>query len=75
VRLAVAREGAESPGQIVVDAACGMQGRGAYLCRGAGADAPKIECLRLADRRGGLVRALRSRVPISRELVESLAGA
>jgi predicted RNA-binding protein YlxR (DUF448 family) len=75
VRLAVAREDAANPAQIVIDGARRMPGRGAYLCRGAADDAPKLDCLRLADRRGGLVRALRSRVPMSRELVESLAGA
>jgi predicted RNA-binding protein YlxR (DUF448 family) len=73
VRLAVTREGEGD--QIVIDRTRRMQGRGAYLCRVAGAESPARECLRLAERRGGLTRALRRRVPMSRELVESLAGA
>jgi predicted RNA-binding protein YlxR (DUF448 family) len=75
VRLAVAPDHVTVGGEIVIDRLGRMPGRGAYLCRGAAADAPDVACLRLAERRGGLARALRSRVPMSHELVESLAGA
>jgi predicted RNA-binding protein YlxR (DUF448 family) len=73
VRLAVAREGGTHP-EVVIDRTRRMHGRGAYLCRGAANDEPAMACLRLAQRKGGLARALRSRVPMSPELVESLAG-
>jgi uncharacterized protein len=48
--------------RAVLDARAVMPGRGAYLCRGAGAT-PDDACLALAARRGGIPRALRRAVP------------
>ncbi|MHB8492845.1 MAG: YlxR family protein [Solirubrobacteraceae bacterium] len=74
LRFAVA-PGPCSPGaQVVMDLAGTMPGRGAYLCRDAAANAPAQDCLRVALRRGGIARTLRSRAPIAPELVESIDG-
>jgi predicted RNA-binding protein YlxR (DUF448 family) len=47
----------------VVDARAVMPGRGAYLCRRSGSPAPAEQCLALAERRGGISRALRRAIP------------
>lgn len=51
-------------GSVVVDPTGKRSGRGAYLC-------PGPDCLRLAERRGSLARALG--VPIPKEVVAGLA--
>jgi predicted RNA-binding protein YlxR (DUF448 family) len=61
----------------IADPGARMPGRGAYLCRDAGAACPADECLALATRRGGIPRALRRAIPgglvlDSGELVESV---
>jgi predicted RNA-binding protein YlxR (DUF448 family) len=38
-------------------------GRGAYLCREAGSQAPVPDCLAQATRRGAIARALRRAIP------------
>jgi len=48
-----------------------MPGRGAYLCRAGEPGAPRAECLRAAQRRGGIARALRAAVTLDPKLVES----
>jgi predicted RNA-binding protein YlxR (DUF448 family) len=60
---------------VVLDRTGTLQGRGAYLCRVAAGQDPVAECLARAIRRNGLARALRSRVSIDPELVESLPNA
>jgi predicted RNA-binding protein YlxR (DUF448 family) len=75
VRLAVAADARDGTPRIVIDRARTLPGRGAYVCRAALGDAPERECLRLATRSRRLTRTLRSQVPISAELVESLTGA
>jgi predicted RNA-binding protein YlxR (DUF448 family) len=54
----------------VLDPAGTLPGRGAYLCRAG--DLPAAECLRLAERRRGLSRALRCAVTLDPETVESI---
>jgi hypothetical protein len=54
-----------------------MPGRGAYLCREDAAPSPAQQCLALAERRGGIPRALRRAIPGGlvlnpSELVESV---
>jgi hypothetical protein len=61
----------------VIDRKGVLPGRGAYLCRGRAEEAeggPGVdpECLALAERRGGVARALRCKVKLAPELVESL---
>ncbi|GIW20195.1 MAG: hypothetical protein KatS3mg065_0491 [Chloroflexota bacterium] len=53
-------------GSIGVDPTGKRSGRGAYLC-------PTAECLRLAERRGSLARALGTTIPTS--VFEALAAA
>ncbi len=53
-------------GSIGVDPTGKRSGRGAYLC-------PAAECLRLAERRGSLARALRTTIPAA--VFEALAAA
>ena len=77
VRLAAAehRPPPTTDGRVrraVLDRAGTMPGRGAYLCRGAGAGEPSSDCVELATRRGGLARALRCAVKIDPELLESM---
>jgi predicted RNA-binding protein YlxR (DUF448 family) len=60
----------------VIDRKGVLPGRGAYLC-GATASEPGAltlnpECLALAERRGGVARALRCKVKLDPELVESI---
>lgn len=56
-------------GSVVVDPTGKRSGRGAYLC-------PSLDCLRLAERRGSLARALATSVPpaVVEALAESLAA-
>lgn len=54
----------------MLDRDCTMPGRGAYLCRGASAAEPSVECLALAVRGGGIARTLRCAVTLPDELVE-----
>jgi predicted RNA-binding protein YlxR (DUF448 family) len=72
VRVAVSARRAAGEGdrtaRAVIDAAGTMPGRGAYLCRGGGPGEPDVKCLELADRRGGIARALR----VQAKLVESV---
>jgi predicted RNA-binding protein YlxR (DUF448 family) len=72
VRLAIDRDQLRA----VIDARGQMPGRGGYVCAGAAAGEPSLDCLSLAIRRGGLARALRSAVridPEHPELVESMS--
>jgi predicted RNA-binding protein YlxR (DUF448 family) len=62
VRLAVPRE--PGPRRAVVDGACVLPGRGAYLCRGSSPVTPNADCLQLALRRGGIPRTLRHAVEV-----------
>jgi len=79
VRIAVA---ARDPADIsrtaghlaVVDRACTMPGRGAYLCRDDDDRRNTLvngACLERAIQRGGVARTLRTRVTLQREIVES----
>lgn len=52
-------------GSVVVDPTGKRSGRGAYLC-------PSLDCLRLAERRGSLARALATPVPPA--VIEALAA-
>ena len=74
MRLALAREGSGTAGVVAIDRKRTMPGRGAYLCKASTGD-PRSDCLRQATRSGRLARTLRSRLPISAELVESLSDA
>lgn len=47
----------------IADPCARMPGRGAYLCRDAGAARPVDECLALATRRSAIPRALRRAIP------------
>ncbi len=58
--------------QAVIDGAGTMPGRGAYLCRGVAPGELSGACLALAERRGGVARALRCKVTIPAELLESV---
>jgi predicted RNA-binding protein YlxR (DUF448 family) len=52
-----------------------LPGRGAYLCRDhrpGASSLPDADCLRLAVRRGGIARTLRTGVTLAPELVESV---
>jgi predicted RNA-binding protein YlxR (DUF448 family) len=71
--VAALGEGGGSSRRAVLDRAGTMPGRGAYICKGAAAGAPAADCLTLATRRGGIARALRARVTIDPELVESVS--
>jgi uncharacterized protein len=65
LRLAISRDADERRARrAVIDAACVMPGRGAYLCRGTAALAPDPACLQLATRRGAVARALRRSVEL-----------
>jgi predicted RNA-binding protein YlxR (DUF448 family) len=70
---AVAQRGADGGGLAVIDRDGTMPGRGAYLCRGMSADAPRADCVRLAARRGAVARALRAPVELHHEIVESVS--
>jgi predicted RNA-binding protein YlxR (DUF448 family) len=63
VRIAaVPHGGARRSQRAVIDTDGQLPGRGAYLCRGAGASAPNPDCLQHALRRGGIARTLRRAV-------------
>ncbi len=72
MRLALAREGGAQSARAVFDRGGTMPGRGAYLCVGEAPDEPARECLTLAQRRGGIARALRRSVTIDPKLIESM---
>ncbi len=82
LRIAVARDGSppERAGlhhtrRAVIDFAGTLPGRGAYLCKaGLAETTPNPDCLRLAERRRGIARALRRPVTLDPELVESVIG-
>ncbi len=63
---------AGSPTRAVLDRAGTMPGRGAYVCADPVLGEPAGDCLSLATRRGGIARALRCKVTIDPELVESV---
>jgi predicted RNA-binding protein YlxR (DUF448 family) len=66
--------GADGQSQrVVLDPTCTIDGRGAYLCRGANGGEPAADCLMLATRRGRIARALRSGVTIDAKLIESVS--
>ncbi|MFI5010273.1 MAG: YlxR family protein [Solirubrobacterales bacterium] len=67
VRLAATGDGRRRV--AVIDRAGVLPGRGAYLCRSQ--DGLDPQCLALAERRGGVARALRCKVKLDPELVES----
>jgi predicted RNA-binding protein YlxR (DUF448 family) len=69
----VAKDGDGHSQRVVLDPACTMGGRGAYLCRGASGSEPAPDCLTLATRRGRIARALRSGVAIDAKLIESVS--
>jgi predicted RNA-binding protein YlxR (DUF448 family) len=73
MRIAVADDGQGSALRAVHDPHGTMPGRGAYLCRGAGASEPLAACLALALRRRAIPRALRSAVTLDPKLVESVS--
>ncbi len=50
-----------------------MPGRGAYVCADAVLGEPASDCLSQATRRGGIARALRCKVTLDPELVESVS--
>lgn len=72
--MAALADGEGSCRRAVLDRAGTMPGRGAYLCASPAAGEPLAGCLRLAARRGGIARALRCRVTIDPELVESVSS-
>ncbi|MGD1056417.1 MAG: YlxR family protein [Solirubrobacteraceae bacterium] len=77
LRLAATAEGAPSEQdtrtrRAVADHRATMPGRGAYLCVGSDSQLPAAECLARAIQRGGIARALRSRVTVDPKLVESV---
>jgi predicted RNA-binding protein YlxR (DUF448 family) len=72
LRIAAARDDGGRSRRAVIDPAGTLPGRGAYLCRAGIADTtPNLECLRLAERRRGIARALRCAVTVDPKLVES----
>jgi predicted RNA-binding protein YlxR (DUF448 family) len=73
VRIAATRDGDGSATRAVQDRAGSMPGRGAYVCRGEGVEAPAVECMAQAMRRGGIPRALRAAVKLDPKLVESVS--
>jgi len=73
MRLALAHEGGGRAARAVLDRGATMPGRGAYLCVGDAPDEPAAACLTLAERRGGIARALRRSVTIDPKLIESMS--
>jgi predicted RNA-binding protein YlxR (DUF448 family) len=69
----VAKGGDGHSKRAVLDPTCTMDGRGAYLCRGANGPEPAADCLALATRRGRISRALRCGVTIDAKLIESVS--
>jgi predicted RNA-binding protein YlxR (DUF448 family) len=74
LRVAALAEGEGSSRRAVLDRTGTMPGRGAYLCQSPAVGRPASDCLTLASRRGGIARALRCRVTIDPELVESVSS-
>jgi len=74
MRLAISREERGAARRAVCDRDAVMPGRGAYLCLGETPGSPRSECIALALRRGALSRALRCRVALDPELVESVSA-
>ena len=72
LRLAVRRSAPGAPAVAVRDDASVLGGRGAYLCRAPGRDAPAAACLERALHRGGIARTLRTAVTVDTEIVESV---
>jgi len=77
LRIVAAEPAGDGGAFAIADPDARMAGRGAYLCRDAGAARPAGECLALATRRGAIPRALRRAIPgglvlDSGELVESV---
>jgi predicted RNA-binding protein YlxR (DUF448 family) len=71
LRIAAACDDGGRSRRAVIDRAGTLPGRGAYLCKaGVAETTPNPECLRLAERRRGIARALRSAVTLDAELVE-----
>ncbi len=69
VRAAHARSGrgagsTQAARRAVIDPACTLPGRGAYLCRGDAPDRADAQCVALATRRGAIARALRRAVQV-----------
>ncbi|MFI5004126.1 MAG: YlxR family protein [Solirubrobacterales bacterium] len=72
VRLVATHESSGRSRRAVLDLAGTLPGRGAYLCSVDGArTAPNPDCLRLAERRRGIPRALRCAVTLPPGIVES----
>ncbi|MDE3070787.1 MAG: YlxR family protein [Acidobacteriota bacterium] len=74
LRLALSPDRRSPVARVVIDRDRSLRGRGAYLCLDPLGGGPSTACLREALRRGGIARTLRSRAPVSRELVESTDG-
>jgi predicted RNA-binding protein YlxR (DUF448 family) len=75
LRIAVAGDADARARRAVIDSAGKLPGRGAYLCKaGVAETTPSPDCLRLAERRRGIARALRRPVTLDPELVESVIG-
>jgi predicted RNA-binding protein YlxR (DUF448 family) len=72
LRIALAGACEERPRRAVIDRDGTLGGRGAYLCRGAGPDAPDRACAARAARAGAIARALRCAVTLDAKIVESL---
>lgn len=73
MRIAVDPAGdPRSPG-AVHDRDGTMAGRGAYLCRGSGADEPAAACVAIALRRGAIARTLHAAVTLDPKIVESVS--
>jgi predicted RNA-binding protein YlxR (DUF448 family) len=73
MRLALAHGRGGRPARAVLDRRGTMPGRGAYLCAGEAPGEPAVACLTLAERRGGIARALRRSVTIDPKLIESMS--
>jgi predicted RNA-binding protein YlxR (DUF448 family) len=68
LRIAAACDDGGRSRRAVIDPAGTLPGRGAYLCRARdAATTPNPECLRLAERRRGIARALRRPVTLDPE--------
>jgi predicted RNA-binding protein YlxR (DUF448 family) len=62
---------AERTPTAVLDRAGKLPGRGAYVCLSESVREPRIECMKLATRKGTLQRAFRRAVEVPVELLES----
>lgn len=70
--LRIVAQGPPSAPLAVADRSARLPGRGAYLCRAGDGAHAEASCLKLAQRRNALARALRAAVSVSPELVESI---